>query len=163
VRNKVTILRNKVAIVRKKDRIETLAHNSDFSFWIKVFYLFSWVWAPYSLEAIKAWCIKYDTHKAHMQTFIICIFYTYRSHEYIYIIILSNKNNINKYHFSVKSLTVNGLDLLRLTLSLAVRKRGSSWNASLTNLLKRLNNVRSCSTYFSESCKNKTSISHKEQ
>lgn len=40
------------------------------------------------------------------------------------------------------------------TLSLAVRKRGSSWNASFTSLLKRLNRVSSCSTYFSESWMN---------
>lgn len=37
------------------------------------------------------------------------------------------------------------------TLSLAVRKRGSSWKASLTSLLNLLNRVSNCSTYFSES------------
>lgn len=37
------------------------------------------------------------------------------------------------------------------TLSLAVRNLGSSWKASLTSRLKRLNRVSSCSTYFSES------------
>lgn len=39
------------------------------------------------------------------------------------------------------------------TLSLAVRKRGSSWKASLTSLLNLLKRVSNCSTYFSESWK----------
>ena len=37
-------------------------------------------------------------------------------------------------------------------LSLEVRNRGSSLNASDTSLLKRLKRVSSRSTYFSESC-----------
>ena len=37
------------------------------------------------------------------------------------------------------------------TLSLAVRKRGSSLKASFTSLLNLLNSVSSSSTYFSES------------
>ena len=40
-----------------------------------------------------------------------------------------------------------------LTLSLAVRNRGSSLKASLTSLLNLLNRVSNSSTYFSESCK----------
>ena len=39
-----------------------------------------------------------------------------------------------------------------LTLSRDVRNRESSWKASLTSLLNRLNRVSSSSTYFSESC-----------
>lgn len=55
--------------------------------------------------------------------------------------------------YSDSVLLVDALVKAELTLSLAVRKRGSSWKASFTSRLKRLNKVSSCSTYFSESCK----------
>ena len=46
------------------------------------------------------------------------------------------------------------------TLSLAVRKRGSSLKASFTSLLNLLKSVSNSSTYFSESCGNGTKGIH---
>jgi hypothetical protein len=121
----------------------------------QVFYMFNWGSVAITIEIWK----KLKLHRIFFSRFLICYKWKLQL-KYRYIIYnwferlywwLYSKKTINSIKNQSELWPIRIKKQLANTLSLLVINRGSPLNASSTNFVNRLNNSKSCSTYFSGS------------